>query len=139
MKKYVRVSLVCRLLEKLGWNIWKPTEVFTEYQAVRSEDASRVDIALFLPPELLRPAVFIEVKSVGKLLPVLDQKELQLWDYNRATQANISLLTDGQHWRFYLSGAPGKFSQRCFETLDLLAEESTLDDIELALDAFNKN
>ena len=111
-EEHVRLSMVCRVLEHLGWNIWNPREVFTEFQAVRKEDASRVDVALLMPPELLRPAVFIEVKAVGKLLPTLDSAELQLRDYNRANRADISLLTDGQHWRFYVDEQAGEFGDQ---------------------------
>lgn len=135
-EEHIRLGVVCRLLEKLGWDIWNPKEVFTEFQAIRREDASRVDVALFMPPQLLRPAVFIEVKAPGRLLPNLDAAEIQLRDYNRDNQSDISILTDGQHWRFYLSNAPGVFEHRCFEAVDLLNQAVDLEDTELALDAF---
>jgi len=135
-EEHVRVAIVCRLLSKLGWDIWNPIEVNTEFPAIRSEDASRVDVALFMPPQLLRPAVFIEVKAVGKLAGSIEAAERQLRDYNRNNQAEISILTDGRLWRFYIASAPGEFSQKCFEKLDLLDDTSALDDVELTLDAF---
>ena len=46
-EEHVRLALVCRLLFKLGWNIWNPKEVNTEFQPIPSEDRTRVDIALF--------------------------------------------------------------------------------------------
>lgn len=135
-EEHVRLSLVCRLLEHLGWDIWSPREVFTEFAAMPQEDASRVDIALFMPPQLLRPAVFIEIKAVGKLIPAIQSAEIQLRNYNRNNQADISVLTDGQIWRFYLSSASGEFSDKCFEKLDLCASDISIEDIELEFDAF---
>lgn len=135
-EEHVRQAIVCRLLKKLGWDIWNPVEVNSEFSAMRTEDSSRVDIALFMPPQWLRPAVFVEVKAVGKLLGDIDAAECQLRDYNRNNQADISVLTDGRIWRFYLASAPGEFHQKCFEKLDILDDESVLDDVELALDAF---
>lgn len=116
-EEHVRLSLVCRILEYLGWDIWNPREVFSEFAAIPQEDASRVDIALFMPPQLLRPAVFIEVKAVGKLAATIQSAELQLRNYNRNNQADISILTDGQIWHFYLSSASGEFSDKCLRNL----------------------
>ena len=135
-EEHVRLAIVCRLLNKLGWDIWNPIEVNAEFSAMRTEDASRVDVAIFMPPQWLRPAVFVEVKSVGKLMGDIDAAERQLRDYNRNNQADISVLTDGRIWRFYLASASGEFSQKCFEKLDMLDDESVLDDVELAFDAF---
>ncbi len=135
-EEHIRLGVVYRLLNELGWNIWNPQEVCTEFQAIRREDATRVDIALFLQPLLDRPDVFIEVKALGKLMPMLNAAEIQLRDYNRDNQAAISILTDGRHWRFYLSNASGEFSRRCFEQVDLLESNTALGDAELTLDAF---
>ncbi len=46
-EEHVRVCVVLRILGKMGWDIWNPTEVNTEYKAVRTEDMTRVDVALF--------------------------------------------------------------------------------------------
>lgn len=135
-EEHVRLAIVCRLLSKLGWDIWNPIEVNTEFATVRDEDNSRVDVAILMPPQYLRPAIFIEVKAVGKLTATIESAERQLRDYNRTNKAEILVLTDGQLWRFYLASAPGVFHQTCFEQLDLLDESSALDDIELTLDAF---
>ena len=135
-EEHIRLGVVYRLLNELGWDIWNPQEVCTEFQAIRREDATRVDIALFLQPLLNRPDVFIEVKALGKLMPMLNAAEIQLRDYNRDNQAAISILTDGRHWRLYLSNASGEFSRRCFEQIDLLDSSASLGDAELTLDAF---
>ena len=137
-EEHIRLGVVYRLLKELGWNIWNPQEVCTEFQAIRREDATRVDIALFLQPLLNRPDVFIEVKALGKLtpIPMLNAAEIQLRDYNRDNQAAISILTDGRHWRLYLSNASGEFSRRCFEKIDLLESDVSQGDAKLTLDAF---
>lgn len=135
-EEHVRQAIVCRVLAKLGWNIWNPVEVNAEFPAMRSEDASRVDIAVFMPPQWLRPAVFVEIKAAGKLAGCISTAEIQLRDYNRNNQADISVLTDGGVWRFYLASASGEFSQKCFEALNILDGDSALDDVELAFDAF---
>jgi hypothetical protein len=135
-EEHIRLGVVCRLLIELGWDIWHPRAMFPELPANSKEDATRVDLALFMPPQFLRPAVFIEIKAAGKLMPSLGLAEMQLRDYNRNNQADISVLTDGRHWRFYLSSAAGEFSDKCFEKIDFLEGPGVLTDVELALDAF---
>ncbi len=78
-EEHVRLSLVARVLDKLGWNIWDPKEVNSEYVAVRTEDNTKVDLALF---SSRNPAVFIEVKAHNKILD-LKKTEQQLRNYNR--------------------------------------------------------
>ena len=80
-EEQVRLSLVARVLQSLGWNIWDPSEVQAEFPAVPEEDKGRVDLALFVEPSI--PAVFIEVKATGKLENDLERTERQLRDYNR--------------------------------------------------------
>lgn len=128
----VRFSLVARLLQKLGWDIWNPKEVFTEYPVLPNEDFTRVDIALF--ENIFSPSVFIEIKAIGKLESDLSKHEIQLRDYNRNNTALFSIITDGKLWRFYYSQAGGEFSQKCFKVLDL--QNDDLEDIELSLYAF---
>ena len=134
-EEHVRLSLVARVLQKLGWNIWDPCEVNSEYNATPNEDSTRVDIALFSTPR--RPDVFVEVKAVGRISSdSLQRAELQLRDYNRDNTASFSIITDGQIWRFYLSQSGGKFSDKCFKVVDLLNDD--LDGIEVSLRTFLK-
>ena len=128
----VRFSLVARILQELGWDIWNPKEVATEFNTVPNEDKSRVDIALF--DNSPTPSVFVEIKAMGKLDFDLAKHEVQLRDYNRNNTAPFSIITDGQLWRFYYSQTGGEFSQKCFKIIDLLKDE--LDDIELSFYAF---
>jgi len=126
-EEHVRLSLVARILAELGWNVWDPAEVCAEWQPVPSEDSTRVDFALFLRPG--SPSAFIEVKAVGKM--DTEKAERQLRDYNRDNTAPFSIITDGRLWRFYYSQTGGKFSDKCFTTLDIL--EDDLEDVEEAL------
>jgi len=128
----VRFSLVARILQALGWNIWNPKEVATEFNTVPNEDNSRVDIALF--DNSTTPSVFIEIKALGRLEIDLPKHEVQLRDYNRNNTAPFSIITDGQKWRFYYSQTGGEFSEKCFKDIDLL--EDDIDDIELNFYAF---
>lgn len=126
-EEQVRVCIVYRVLQALEWDIWNPSEVYPEYLVVPTEDASRIDVALFL--RLAIPTVFIEVKAVGKLEQGLEASERQLRDYNRNNAATFTVLTDGIRWRFYYSKASGEFRQRLFKVIDLARDE--VDDVEV--------
>ena len=128
----VRFSLVARVLQKLGWDIWNPQEVSTEYRVSPNEDSTRVDIALLKNSRI--PYVFIEIKAIGKLEPSLSEHEIQLRNYNRDNTAIFSIITDGRLWRFYYSQTQGDFSHKCFKILDI--QKHDLEDIELLLYSF---
>ena len=132
-EEHVRISLVLRILFKLGWDIWNPKEVNSEFKAVPNEDISRVDIALF-SNEYLPPLIFIEIKSVGKIDTDLFRIEKQLRDYNRNNTAQFSIITDGKKWRFYYSQTGGEFSQKCFKVIDIM--QNDLSDIINSLTLF---
>jgi len=132
-EEHVRISLVLRILFELGWNIWNPKEVNSEFKAVPNEDISRVDIALF-SNEYLPPLIFIEIKSVGKIVTDLFRIEQQLRDYNRNNTAQFSIITDGQKWRLYYSQTGGEFSQKCFKVIDII--ENDLSDVVNSLTLF---
>lgn len=121
-EEHVRISLVLRILFELGWDIWNPKEVNSEFKTVPNEDTSRVDIALFLS-EYSPPSIFIEIKSVGKIVTDLFRIEQQLRDYNRNNTAQFSIITDGQKWRFYYSQTGGEFSQKCFKVIDIIEND----------------
>lgn len=135
-EEHVRVAIVVRLLEQLGWSIWNPQEVNLEFSPMKQEDSTRIDIAVFMPPLHQTPAIFIEIKAIGRLNQNLESAERQLRDYNRNNQAEICVLTDGCNWRFYLATATGNFSQRCFGNFDLLNPELSISDIENSFRSF---
>jgi hypothetical protein len=92
-----------------------------------------VDIALFSKPRL--PDVFIETKPLGRITTNLPETETQLRNYNRDNTALFSIITDGRVWRFYLSRAGGKFSEKCFKVIDLQGDD--LDDIQISFSKFH--
>lgn len=128
----VRFSIVARILQQLGWDIWNPQEVYPEFFVTPNEDKTKIDWALFI--NLNKPSVFIEVKSVGKIDSTLAEVERQLRDYNRNLTAIFSIITDGQKWRFYFPQTGGEFSEKCFKVIDLLKDD--LSTVENSLKTF---
>ena len=126
-EEHIRFNLVIRLLEKLGWDIWNPKEVYAELLVAPDEDKTKVDLALFT--STYSPSVFIEIKYLGKLFEKLSIIERQLRNYNRDNTATFSVITDGRIWRLYYSQTGGEFSQKCFKQIDLVADD--IEDIEL--------
>ncbi|WP_022824042.1 DUF4357 domain-containing protein [Hymenobacter norwichensis] len=123
-EEHVRLSLVARVVQAVGWNIWNPVEVYTEFKATEKEDNTRVDVALFAN-NFAADTIFIECKGVGRIGDDLAKVERQLRDYNRNHSALFTIITDGQHWRFYFSLTSGEFAQKLFGSLDLLHDEPT--------------
>lgn len=117
-EEHVRLSLVARVVQALGWDIWNPTEVFTEFKATKKEDNTRVDVALFTHG-FEATAIFIECKGVGAFAADLAAVERQLRDYNRDHTALFTIITDGRHWRFYFSFTSGEFKDKLFCKFDL--------------------
>lgn len=123
-EEHVRLSLVARIAQAVGWNIWNPVEVYTEFKATEKEDNTRVDVALFAN-NFEADTIFIECKGVGRIGDDLAKVERQLRDYNRNHSALFTIITDGQHWRFYFSLTSGEFAQKLFGSLDLLRDDPT--------------
>jgi len=130
-EQHVRFSLVGRLCQALGWNIWNPDEFHTEFkvkrlpqQNITKDVTGRVDIALFIPEKTSEGAeVFIEVKTPGKLDSSLISGETQLHLYNAYHKSAISILTDGIKWRFYLPSAGGEFEDKLFNEINILDDD----------------
>jgi predicted type IV restriction endonuclease len=131
-EEHIRLSLVCRLLQELGWNIWDPKEVNTEFKTIPSEDNKRVDIALFANNS--NPSVYIEIKACGKIKNNLGSIERQLRDYNRDNTAEFSIITDGNEWYFYYPQTVGEFHQKNFKTINLLNDD--IEDISSTFTSF---
>ena len=128
-EEHIRLSLVCRILDKLGWDVWNPEEVYPEFVPNQREDSTRVDLALFIGDR--KPYVFIETKAPGKIDGrMLEAVEKQVRDYNRNNNALFSIITDGQKWRFYYALSRGEFADKCFREFDFLQDEtSTIEEI----------
>ena len=131
-EEHVRVNIVIRLLNELGWNIWDPTEVNAEFIVAPNEDSTKVDLAIFA--NKYTPTIFIEIKSVGKCNSNITETERQLRNYNRNNTALFSIITDGRKWLFYYSQTGGEFSQKCFKTIDIMTQD--LDDVEISFNFF---
>ncbi|GAA3928876.1 type I restriction enzyme HsdR N-terminal domain-containing protein [Hymenobacter algoricola] len=120
-EEHVRLSLVARIVAASGWNIWDPTEVYTEFKATEKEDNTRVDVALFAK-NFEADTIFIECKGHGRIGDDLAKVERQLRDYNRNHSALFTIITDGQQWRFYYSLTSGEFAQKLFAKVDLVVD-----------------
>lgn len=102
-------GIVRRVLDLLGWPVYDPSTVIPEHAI----GTRKVDFALIgTDPE---PAVLLEVKKVGNI----DAGEDQLFEYAFYSGTPMVVLTDGQEWRFYLTGAGGNYRSRCFYDADL--------------------
>ncbi|GAB3580866.1 DUF4357 domain-containing protein [Hymenobacter daeguensis] len=132
-EEHVRLSLVARVVQELGWDIWNPTEVYTEFKAAKKEDNTRVDVALFTH-DFEGTAIFIECKGVGAFAADLAAVERQLRDYNRDHTALFTVITDGRHWRFYFSFTSGEFKDKLFCKFDL--QEDGVEEIAGYLETF---
>ncbi|MBI4665941.1 MAG: type I restriction enzyme HsdR N-terminal domain-containing protein [Nitrospinae bacterium] len=131
-EEHVRIGIVLRLLQKAGWDIFDPAEVYLEFSANRNEDKTKVDIAIFANSN--EPTAFIEVKSLGSIRAKLQETERQLRDYNRNNTAPFSIITDGEEWRFYFSQTGGEFSEKCFRTMNICKDG--IEDVELTILSF---
>jgi hypothetical protein len=125
-EEHVRLALVARIVQALGWNIWNPTEVYTEFKATPTEDVKRVDMALFADT-LSENAIFIECKGTSNLAKGLPEDlakvERQLRDYNKDNTAQLAIITNGRLWRFYYCYTSGEFASKHFKTLNLSEDD----------------
>src|ERR1700712_3942596 len=95
-------GIVIPVLAQLGWDTADPLQVAPEYTNPRG----RVDFALLGLGR--NPAVFIEVKAVGKLL----EGDRQLFEYAFHAGAQLCVLTDGREWNFYIASGGGSYDDR---------------------------
>lgn len=140
-EQHVRFSLVGRICQGLGWDIWNPEEFYTEYPVrkfpvkdLSATETGRVDVALFLSMNPgYTPEVYIEVKAPNMLKKDFSIHQDQLDRYNHYDRPAISILTDGDIWRFYLPQEGGTVEQRMFVEIQL-----TKDGLEVVLDVLDK-
>lgn len=102
-------GILVPLLQRLGWDCSDPDQVIPEYSSGRG----RVDFALCTTGR--RPAVFIEVKGVGRSV----DGDRQLFEYAFHEGVPICLLTDGRDWSFYLPSGQGSYDERRLYRLQL--------------------
>ena len=102
-------GIVLRVLRELGWDTYDTAVVWPEYQT----GGGRADFALCHPPS--KPAIFIEVKHVGRAEGAV-QQALQ---YAFHCGVPFVVLTDGRSWSFYLPAEQGDYDERRVYMLDL--------------------
>ena len=121
----VRSQIVLPILERLGWNIYDTATVNHEYPLKVSDGTRRVvDLGLFVPGRGLH--CIVELKAVGQ-----SQGDEQLFQYAYLAGAPLALLSNGEHWRFYVTYRPGSYEERLVRTLDFTKQSP--DDIVAAL------
>lgn len=102
-------GVVMPIINALGWDTADPQQVVPEF----SISGGRVDFALFGLGH--KPAVFIEVKQVGRAMA----GDRQLFEYCFHQGVSLCVLTDGREWSFYLPGGHGSYEDRRVYRLQL--------------------
>jgi hypothetical protein len=102
-------GVVTPMLNALGWDSADPEQLVPEY----TTDRGRVDFALFGLGH--RPAVFVEVKAVGRAV----YGDKQLFEYAFHQGVPLCVLTDGREWSFYLPSGQGSYEDRRVYRLQL--------------------
>ena len=131
-KEHFRISLVLRIFQMLGWNLWNPNEFYPDFIVSPKKNQFQVDVALFAVPST--PSVFIEIKPPEKFEQNIKEFELLLNDFERSNLTLFTVLTDGTHWRFYYSQTDEKFSYTCFKTINII--EDDIDEIKSSFETY---
>lgn len=109
-------SVVLRLLNLCGWDLFDLSQVAPEYTV----GSRRVYYAL-IPGS--GNAAFIEVKRLDENLTNHQQ---QLLEYCFQEGVSLAVLTNGQTWWLYLPLQPGSWEERRFLTIDLASQDPGL-------------
>ena len=121
-------AVVLRLFSFLGWDIFNVDEVSPDYSvnsqsvtyALRSKNTNKI---------------FIEVKRVNEKL---DPHQKSLLSFASSENVDISILTNGVLWWFYLPSVAGNSQEKWFYSVDLLKQkEDTF--VPLLIDLLSKN
>lgn len=101
----------------LGYDVFNPLEVVPEFTAdVGTKKGEKVDYAILKEGEI---QILIESKKIGEPLNI--NHASQLFRYFHVTNARISILTNGQVYKFFTDlDAPNKMDEKPFLELDLL-------------------
>ena len=106
-------AVVLRLLSFLGWDIFNVDEVAPDY----SVNSHSVSYALRIKNTL---KLMIMVKRVQERL---DNYQKQLVTFASRENVDLSILTNGILWWFYLVSAKGDWQQKWFFSADLLKQK----------------
>lgn len=101
----------------LGYDVFDPSEVTPEYICdVGTKKGEKIDYAIFKDGAL---QILVECKKIGEPLNI--NHASQLFRYFHVTNARISILTNGQIYKFFTDlDAPNKMDEKPFLELDML-------------------
>lgn len=101
----------------LGYDVFDPSEVTPEFVCdVGTKKGEKIDYAIIKNNEV---QILIECKKIGEPLNI--NHASQLFRYFHVTNTRISILTNGQIYRFYTDlDAPNKMDEKPFLEIDLL-------------------
>ncbi|WP_313825009.1 type I restriction endonuclease [Leclercia sp.] len=101
----------------LGYDVFDPREVTPEFVCdVGTKKGEKIDYAIMKNNEV---QILIECKKIGEPLKI--NHASQLFRYFHVTNARISILTNGQIYKFFTDlDAPNKMDEKPFLEVDLL-------------------
>lgn len=101
----------------LGYDVFDPQEVVPEYVCdIGTKKGEKIDYAILKDGQI---QMLIECKKIGEPLNV--NHASQLFRYFHVTTARISILTNGQVYKFFTDlDAPNKMDEKPFLELDLM-------------------
>jgi len=101
----------------LGYDVFNPLEVVPEFTTdVGTKKGEKVDYAILKDGQI---QILIETKKIGEALNI--NHAGQLFRYFHVTTARISILTNGQVYKFFTDlDAPNKMDEKPFLEFDLL-------------------
>lgn len=107
----------------LGYDVFDPTEVIPEFICdIGTKKGEKIDYAILKNGEI---QMLIECKKIGEPLNV--NHASQLFRYFHVTNARISILTNGQCYKFFTDlEAPNKMDEKPFLEIDLLDIDETV-------------
>lgn len=107
----------------LGYDVFDPTEVIPEFVCdIGTKKGEKIDYAILKNGEI---QILIECKKIGEPLNV--NHASQLFRYFHVTNARISILTNGQCYKFFTDlEAPNKMDEKPFLEVDLLDIDETV-------------
>ena len=121
--------VILPILNSLGWSDKNYELCILDYRVDKSQfEKSYIDFALMRygepgsdePMEYIEPQVFVEVKCPGS---ISSGSETQLFELASNMNVPFVILTDGQHWEFYICTTDrGNPSECKFFTMELLHE-----------------
>ena len=108
-------GLILPVLYKLGWDVFDTNEVTPEYGI----EGKRVDYCLNVKK---KPKIFIEVK---KTTENIQKHQKQLLEYSFSRGIELSVLTNGVLWWFYLSSIPVPWEKKIYCEVDVTQDRIT--------------